>query len=1111
MQFPTMDEDDGDFASGAATRSRLSSLFQNEGASADVNQALTFTAPKQPKKNDGTQPTSGALKLFHAVVVHAYKLKDGNYVTQGKLGCAILGQHENYTYKLLLYKGKQVQVTFCTISPSFSFHIQPNNYATFCDEKKENWSLYFESEVAITEFCQQVALAKANSQGKSITSLVTQDLVLGAGSSLEQNDSAEVKYSGWLFQNFTFGQMFDSNMNTDATFRIKLGKSKVIKGWSEGLQGCQKGGKRALIVPPNLAYGSEGMGSTVPPNSTLIFLIHVVKVKSSHEKSYSPSPIKISDNVGEKKPDVPPRQSFSQEDNIRMRGASISEQLSQSPKKDKAQLISRMAKMGTATLPLQGAVPAQVSSDSETEDELPPETSPVPVVSSSRTSSPKAFTKPRSRTNSGNKNIAVTQPTQPVQPQSIQGNAPFHVSQHSSQVSLYAQAAVPFQQPYTTPATTFPTYQPQMSGQYQSPFPLSNIPGMMPGIPASVADAHLPMLLTETRSYNSEVRMSLSKITDKVDTVLQKVDDLRSQGRSPSSTHVPFMESSILMQNIERIIQENSRLKEDIETKNNKIQALNEKICDLFQRNQRFFEESSNMLEQRSDSMQAASSQSHAKVLSLEQQTMKLSSELSEATGKLTALETELEQRQKKEAELQKKILEMERESKRQEELLNEAKERVNDAESELNSLKDELKNVKHEKRLLSTKLENVDEKFQELQETKDSLEKLLSENQKKLQDVKSKMEEELSEIRKSHEQEILVYQDKLKRKPSIADVNPTEQNADEVNTLRKELEEILKEKDNMQLNYQTLQKRVHEYEKNATVSADKLQEMKTELENSLVWKKKYEVFYEKTRALKDRYENQIIELMTEVKQLQSVRSVTTSPDFAAEIKKVMNILYKLLQGKFEANTPYTGSKVLEMTLQAIRGLTMQMLEMKKRSASASSEKTDENEKSIENSSSNNVSNSGNITEGTTAQQNGISETVSHELNSNVVDTPSNSNVNSTDESSLAPESKESDPHTDKLEHKIMGDNSEISSAHEMGDSSSLDGIQNNVQIDPTKNKKVETNERDSPESSVPLPTSDTFADTLSETEKPKSWRPQPPPLFDDDDEEDEDDDDWLK
>ncbi|KAG8177009.1 hypothetical protein JTE90_006952 [Oedothorax gibbosus] len=1039
MQFPSADEDEGDFTLTTAARSRLSSLFQSDGTSSgDVNQALTFQAPKQPKKNDNSQSSSGTFKLIHAATVHAYKLVDGSYANQGKLGCAILGIHENSSYKFLLYKGKQVQVTTCNIIPTFKFHVQPNNYVNFYDEKNENWSLNFDNETVLIEFAKQIALAKANSEGKSPSKLVIQDLTVGEGPSLETGHSAEVKYTGWLLTNYTFGQIFDSNMKSDSAFRLRLGKSKVIKGWSEGLIGARKGNRRLLVVPPSLAYGAEGMGATLPPNSTLIFDILVTKVKVSRESSHSPIPLKLPENSLDKRPEVLPRTtSISQEDNIRMRGASISEQLTQSPKKDKAQLISRMAKMGTAMLPLQGAVPAQVSSESENE-EVPPE---EPQPSRSSTASPKPLSKHSSRHNSVSSAVV-----QPVQPQPMLEPIPLQVNQNSSQMPIYSQASLPAQQPFVPQSIAYPSYPTQLPSPYHIPQSQYQMPGMMPA--SSFADTHLPMLVTETRSQNTEVRLSLSKITDKVDTVIQKVDELRLQGRSPAFGSAAFMDSALLVQNIERIVQENHQLKEDVELKNTKIQSLNEKICDLLQRNQRFFEESNSMLEQRSDSIHAVSTQSQAKLLNLEKEKANLLSELSIATSKMTTMENELTQLQSQENQLKLRLQEYEMSE-------NQSKESNVDNESKVNSLQEHIKNLKEENSTLKGKLEELENKLEEVSKCNATLTKHSEEIELKIQEIESKAAMQLKEMKDSIN----------------ADVSSTNT---EIQTLRTENERISVEKDKLLSEAETL-------------------------------KTKYEVFYEKTLKMKTRYDSQIAQLMTEIQKLQSAGSSAPSSDFSGEIKKVMNILYKLLQGKFESDSSYTGTRVLEMTLETIRGLTFQMLQMKSRASSNSSEPdvetkkepasgdTDANQSSSKDSHSllDNSNKEGGAPEATN-QQNGFAE------------------ENDQSEVAVNDKSAESEPN-EGANNLTLIEEKEISTSQIDSDNKIE---QSAIEGDSVSNSSDASSRV--PDSNITEGTKDTPTDSKdadkTKCEKrasPEMWKPQPP-LFDDDEEE-EDDDDWLK
>jgi FKBP-type peptidyl-prolyl cis-trans isomerase len=84
----------------------------------------------------------------------------------------------------------------------------------------------------------------------------------------------KVHYTGWL----TNGTKFDSNAESDPPATVPLGRGRAIKGWDEGLVGMRVGGRRQLVVPPELGYGSSRAGA-IPPDAILVFDIHVVSAK----------------------------------------------------------------------------------------------------------------------------------------------------------------------------------------------------------------------------------------------------------------------------------------------------------------------------------------------------------------------------------------------------------------------------------------------------------------------------------------------------------------------------------------------------------------------------------------------------------------------------------------------------------------------------------------------------------------------------------------------------------------------------------------------------------------------------------------------------------------
>ena len=105
--------------------------------------------------------------------------------------------------------------------------------------------------------------------------LVIEELVMGSGAAAAAGQHVTVHYTGWL----TNGTKFDSSKDRNDPFDFPLGAGHVIRGWDEGVQGMQVGGKRKLTIPPALGYGARGAGGVIPPNATLVFEVELLGVK----------------------------------------------------------------------------------------------------------------------------------------------------------------------------------------------------------------------------------------------------------------------------------------------------------------------------------------------------------------------------------------------------------------------------------------------------------------------------------------------------------------------------------------------------------------------------------------------------------------------------------------------------------------------------------------------------------------------------------------------------------------------------------------------------------------------------------------------------------------
>ncbi len=124
--------------------------------------------------------------------------------------------------------------------------------------------------------------AMAQTAGKTMTTasgLQITDTKVGTGATPRTGQMCVMHYTGWLYQNGAKGAKFDSSHDRGRPFEFPIGTGRVIKGWDEGVAGMKVGGKRTLVIPPDLGYGVRGAGGVIPPNATLIFEVELLDVK----------------------------------------------------------------------------------------------------------------------------------------------------------------------------------------------------------------------------------------------------------------------------------------------------------------------------------------------------------------------------------------------------------------------------------------------------------------------------------------------------------------------------------------------------------------------------------------------------------------------------------------------------------------------------------------------------------------------------------------------------------------------------------------------------------------------------------------------------------------
>ncbi|XP_069378932.1 FK506-binding protein 15 isoform X2 [Paralichthys olivaceus] len=914
---------------------KLASLFGLDLEASQGNESFQYTAPKQPRKSS-TQgpasqkvaPPSGAPAVLFATAVQAFRYINGQYVKQGKLGAAALGNHTTKEYKLLLYLSQQKQVTAAKIHMGFVFTVQPNNYCTFYDDQRQNWSLMFESEKASSDFCKEVCLAKANSAA-TLDAVVVQDLSLGEGQGVENGDSLEVVYTGWLLQNHTIGQMFDSNQNKDKLLRLKIGAGKVIKGWEEGMLGMKKAGRRLIVIPPDLAYGSKGVPNCIPANSTLIFEAELRRVKFSKDSgsdrasassrdSAAPSPAPSpAPSVESLTPESAVQMTVSGpgrpgEPLLRAKSNSLSEQLA-NPDATKAKLISRMAKMGQPMLPfLTGVASQPESSDSELED-----TSGSRVKDEPLTSSPVQ--------------ISTAAPD----------SAHVHPHPHTAPPStlLPVMTAVAPQlgmpgsnhafQPYSYSQTSMAPSQLQPFGQV---YPAQSVP-------YTGSSDVTSFLMTEARQHNTEIRLSVGKVADKVDQLASKIDDLQRQGSVPMGVSSMSMETSMIMHNIQRIVQENECLKKEVFDKSSRIEEQNRKIGELINQNQRFMEQSNLLLEQRNDSLKSSSENNQARLLQAEQDKVRLTEDLASATARLSQLQLEASSHQQKAVELQSKLSSVLLDSESQCQRITALETQLEELKETAESAQAQYRSERQRRKETELRVNNMEEELQDLRTDKEGLERTLLERKKKWQAERQRQDEEVEELRKSSQQEL----DNLRAQLRKARISTDNAASEQLSQLQAELEEDWKGK------YEQMLASVKEQHRRdlaeLTEQRDALQDKLTQLQEKFTLLKqsrdseeqillqhhgqseelqalqeKYTALEQQAGAVRAKLENKMAELEKRLAEQES------SGDTATEVKRVMNGVFHSLRGEFDLSESYSGQAVLGVIVTTIKNVTLQLL-----------------------------------------------------------------------------------------------------------------------------------------------------------------------------------------
>ncbi|KAL7838354.1 hypothetical protein AOLI_G00267580 [Acnodon oligacanthus] len=854
--FP--DYHDGEFLA-PKSGAKLASLFDLDRAESQGNESFQFTAPKQPKKCSTTgpppqkpAPSPTAPAILFATGVHTFRLVNGQYMKQGKLGAAVLGNHVIKEYTLLLYGSQQKHITTARIYPGFVLTVQPGNYITFYDDQRQNWSLKFDTEKAVLDFSKEVCLARWNSQA-CVDTLMVQDLLQGEGQAVDVGDTVDVVFTGWLFQNHTIGQMFDSNIGKNKLQRVRLGSGKAPKGWEEGMIGIKKGGRRLLIVPPSI-NGSKGIPGCVPLTNTLVFDVEICQASFSKDgdclsggstDSASASSVPSLDNTSTDQSAI----CVSSDQGVQGQWVK-SGPVKEPPKHSnaaKAKLISRMAKMGQPMLPFfKGAIPAQPDPcDSEieniSESGMVCDSSP-PIINPSSSPQP----------------VQIT--SKPISCASEISSKPVAVQHHEASTACFLQQVG---------INSGQAFQPYVTSQLQ-PFASVFPPQQMLCEAADLSS----FLMTEARQHNTEILLAVGRVAERLDQLTSKVDDLQKQGFCSFGLSSVSLETAMILQSIQRIVQENTCLKKEVFEKGSKVEEQNHKIGELIEQRQWYMEQSNMLMEQRNNAMQNSNQHNHDRLLQAEQEKVHLAEELSSSSSRVCELQDEAVRHQQRTAELQTKLDAALEEGRSCRALVNSLQAQVEELKNEGDQSQQQWRIEKQKCRKIELKMKIMEEEIHDLRAEKEALNQMLLDRKRKWQ----------------LERERLLMQQEEQHRSS--------------------------EEENQQLHGQLRRARV-------CTETHTRQQLQAELE----WQERCAAAVQEQRVKLEKVIKQLQEQCATLQKEAESERQQLKGQLVVQVKQVMNGLFHSLRTQFDMQEFYTGDSVLKSLLKTIKRVTMHLLE----------------------------------------------------------------------------------------------------------------------------------------------------------------------------------------
>ncbi|KAL7635823.1 UNVERIFIED_CONTAM: hypothetical protein RMT77_013640 [Armadillidium vulgare] len=585
--FSEGDGDDDDLFSGPSEK--LASLFEEELPNKNPK-SLKYVPPKQPSKDSATsagldnspveknESNEANTVVLFATAVELFSYQEQETVGHGLVMCCIYYKKSNKNSVLLIYKSKESTITQADVNAYFHLTVQNDHYVSFTDASKKQWSLHLHGN-KFEQFLFQVGICRVDSIFRNFsTSIYTQPLSYSKnGSPLKEGDCPRINFCSWQVENLKIGKLLDKSHEF-----IEVHLTKEDPSWKRGLIGFKPTQRYVIFVKEN-----SGSSFNIVAYKVIFEEVETLETTIKSEVKSSDTPTK-----------------------------------KESEKSKKEALISRMAKVGQPLLPSKPKnikTSSSFPTDSESEDDpsFCHRYRSKNGFQSSRSSPSSSTEEPQPSSNKlTNQNVSTSSFVEEINTR--RSNMTEGVGSSISDIPFHNVNQIPYY-PTGRQQQTIPSGVPQGTFQHPlqgtviayQPQPVFQQPQQqLQNPPVHSSDPLLTLMFAESRSQNTDLRVALSQLTQKIDLVYSKIDAMDHHGTASlvtagnSKSSPSDYDPQEFLKQITTMVEQLQSYKEKVTLKNERLEQLSQDYTQVLKKNQMLLEEKAELLSLKSEAFE---------------------------------------------------------------------------------------------------------------------------------------------------------------------------------------------------------------------------------------------------------------------------------------------------------------------------------------------------------------------------------------------------------------------------------------------------------------------------------------------------------------------------